>query len=100
MPLTRCLSCGELIDSKLSRHPKCAKAVKDERNRQAALLGPCPQDGACGICAGFHGPASVDDPFVWHHAPKRFIDGGKTVIPAHKSCNERLKRTDATKPHS
>jgi hypothetical protein len=36
---------------------------------------------------------------VWHHAPLRFIDGGKTVTPAHKSCNEGLKKANATKPH-
>lgn len=89
MPLTRCLSCGGLIDSKLSRHPRCAKEVKDERNRQAGILGPCPQVGLCGICAE---PVRPRDPFVWHHAPKRFIDGGRTVTPAHKSCNESEAR--------
>lgn len=85
MPLTRCLSCKKLIDSRLSRCPECRKALKDERNRQAAELGPCPQDGFCPYCAG---TASPSDPFVWCHHPVRFVDGGRTVVPGHKSCNE------------
>lgn len=99
MPLTRCLGCRALIDSKLSRCTPCKKAVKADRNRQAYALGACPQDGICAICHGLYGPASIDDPYVWHHAPKRFIDGGKTVVPAHKSCNERQKRTNVNRPH-
>ena len=85
MPLTRCLTCRGLIDSKRTRHPWCAKALKDERNRQAAELGPCPQDGRCPYCKQ---PSTPSDPFVWCHHPVRFIDGGKTVVPGHKSCNE------------
>ena len=92
MPLTRCLTCGGLIDSKLTRHPECRKAVKDERNRQANELGPCPQDGVCGYCrepAEAHGKG----PLHWGHWPTRFIDGGTTVVPMHKLCNEKYMRT-------
>jgi hypothetical protein len=85
VPKSRCLTCRRYIDSRLSRCPECRKGVKGERNRQARVLGPCPQTGLCPYCKQ---PARSDDPFVWCHHPVRFIDGGKTVVPGHKSCNE------------
>lgn len=108
MPKTRCLGrpgvnkCHKLIDSKLSRCPECAKAVKDERNRQVARFEggwpgskkktPCPQEGLCPYCKEPAYP-EFGDPFIWAHFPIRFVDGGQTVVPAHKSCNEgRAKR--------
>ncbi len=87
MPLTRCLSCSALIDSRRSRCRVCEQAVKIERSRQARALGPCPQDGRCGFC-GEPAHTGGKGPLVWGHWPKRFIDGGKTVVPMHKVCNE------------
>jgi hypothetical protein len=90
VPKQRCLTCNRLIDSRAfrGRCPRCSKQVKDERNRQAREFGPCPQDGLCGYCHGLYGPATTSDPFVWGHWPVRFIDGGKTAVPMHSSCNE------------
>jgi hypothetical protein len=92
VPKSRCLSCRKLIDSRLSRCPPCKKAVKDERNRQARQFGSCPQVGTCGYCHGMYGPATRDNPFIWGHYPVRFIDGGTTVIPLHRLCNEKHSR--------
>ena len=95
MPKTRCLGipgtkrCNRLIDSRRSRCPACKKATKDERNRQAAQFGPCPQGGICVYCKGLYGPATKTNPFVWMHWPVRFIDGGTTAHPGHKDCNEK-----------
>lgn len=106
MPKKRCLgrpgqACNKLIDRKLTRCNDCERAVKHERNRQRAELEggwpgakkrqPCPQTGLCAWC----GEAAFVDgkgPFVWGHYPTRFIDGGKTVVPIHRKCNESYMR--------
>lgn len=87
MPKTRCLSCGRLIDSRLSRCHECAEALKRDRNRTQRSFGPCPQSGRCGFPpCGL--PVRPGDPFVWGHWPGRWIDGETNAVPMHKSCNE------------
>lgn len=89
------MGCRLLVDKKVAKRGRCgecAKAIKDERNRQHRNLGPCPQEGVCVYCKGLYGPPTPSNEFVWGHWPVRFIDGGTEVAPIHRRCNESLQK--------
>lgn len=90
MPLVRCLTCHALTPkgTMLRGHCRpCGLQRKQVRNRSAAHLGPCPQDGVCWSCGE---PARAGDPLTWGHLTP-ISQGGTRAEPQHLTCNSSLR---------